>query len=392
MGTLQKVTQVGLDCHRSFSRVTALDADLGVVCRMRLSHRDRTEMRKELDRFASGIPVVLESSFGWGWMADELAAAGLVPRLANATKVACWRSVRRAAKSDRLDSDLLAELPSQIPPWWEVWLAPPAVREQREWLRHRVSLVKLQTALKNRVHATLHRHGVLHDHADLFGRQGRQFLQLLIAEPSPKCRNICTAPLPASARFTLKATLQLFDQVRRQIAQVTRELRRQVSHSAAGERLRTIPGIGWVLAYTILAEVGDINRFRSAKHLCAYSLLVPRAWDTSEEERDAEPRGRHIGFMGRRMLKWAFIEAAHSAIRCGGRPRAIYDRRTDGGKRDRNRGIIAVAHDLCRTAYVVWKREVVYSQTPPPRPGSQRRHSRTRSVKGQPDLAMVVAG
>jgi transposase len=371
--------------------VTARDKDNAIVQRFRLNHQDRNGMRKSLATLPPGTPVVLESSFGWGWMADELIQAGLAPRLANARKVAWWRSVRGLAKSNRMDSDLLSELPSQNPPWWEVWLAPPVVRQQREWMRHRMALVQQQTALKNRIHAVLHRYGVLHNFADLFGIQGRRFLQLLIVERSIKSSEADLEILPASARTTIKNTLQLLDHVRRHIAQVTRELRHQVSRSAAGERLRTIPGIGWVLAYTILAEVGDIRRFGSAKQLCSYSLLAPIAWDSGEEDPEATPLGRHVGFIGRRTLKWAFIEAAHSAVRSGGRFREIYDRRTNGGKKDRNRGLIAVAHELCRVAYVTWTKEVDYMETPPPRPGSRSRRSFSRSVKGQPDVAMVVA-
>ncbi len=111
--------------------------------------------------------------------------------------------------------------------------------------------------------------------------------------------------------------------------------------------------------------------------------------------------GRHVGHVGRRTLKWAWIEAAHGAVRKGGRFREIFDRRTDGGKRDRNRGYIAVAHELCRIAYVLWKKEVDYNPARPARPGSQKKSKkktmkktksqRSRPGKGQPDRPMVVA-
>ncbi len=95
--------------------------------------------------------MVLEGTFGWGWISDELAAAGLNPHLASSGKVAGWRQARGIAKSNRTDADLLSELWSERQRWWEVWLAPPAVRQQREWLRYRMTLVRLQTGLKNRI-------------------------------------------------------------------------------------------------------------------------------------------------------------------------------------------------------------------------------------------------
>ncbi len=387
-----KVAQIGLDSHRTFSSVTARDGTGRVGWRKRLEHADRRQLREELKTWPKGTPVVLEGTFGWGWLSDELSAAGLEPHLASSKKIAAWRDARGLAKSNRTDADLLSELWNQQPRWWEVWLAPPEVRSQREWLRYRMTLVKLQTGLKNRIHAILHRHGIVHGVSDLFGTSGRRFLSLLVVPGE--------ATLPNSTRAMLKGYLQLLDQLRRQIAQVTRELRGQITRTPAGERLRTLPGIDYILGYTILAEVGRIERFRSAKNMASYSLLAPRAYDSGEDDGEA-PKGRHVGHAGRRTLKWAWIEAAHGAVRQGGRFREIFDRRTNGGTRDRNRGYIAVGHELCRTAYVLWKKEVDYQETPPPRPGHGKPHrSRRCATKvtsgpsrpgtGQPDRPMVV--
>jgi transposase len=387
-----RVARIGLDCHRTFSTATARAAQGKIVWRKRLEHGDRRPLRRELGTWPKGAPVVLEGTFGWGWMSDELSAAGLEPHLASSKKVAAWRDARGLAKSNRTDADLLSELWTQEPRWWEVWLAPREVRSQREWLRYRMTLVRLQTGLKNRIHAVMHRHGIAHGESDLFGARGRRFLNLLVAPED--------ATLPPSARATLKGYLQLLDHVRRQIAAVTREVRRQISRTPAGERLRTLPGIDYVLAYTILAEVGRIERFRSAKHLASYSLLAPRAYDSGEDDGEA-PKGRHIGHAGRRTLQWAWIEAAHGAVRKGGRFREIFDRRTDGGKRDRNRGYIAVGHELCRIAYTLWDKEMDYTDTPPPRPRRRqpgralRRATKVTAVRsrpgtGQPDRPMVA--
>jgi len=294
-----KVSQIGLDCHRRFSKASARDSQGQMVWRKRLEHRDREVLRREL----------------------------------------------------------------------------------REWLRYRMTLVRLQTSLKNRVHAVLHRHGVMHDYSDLFAPQGRRFLILLVGSPE--------APLSKSGRATLKGYRQLLEHLRRQIAQATLQFRRHLVRTPAGRRLRTLPGISWILAYTILAEVGHLERFGSAKHLASYSLLAPRANETGEDDGQA-PIGRHVGHVGRRTLKWAWIEAAHSAIRCDARLRGIYNRRTNNGQRDRNRGVIAVAHELCRVAYAVWKKEVDYTEDPPRRPGAQSPAKTSRPGTGQPDVAMVA--
>ena len=176
--------------------------------------------------------------------------------------------------------------------------------------------------------------------------------------------------------------------MRRQIAQATRVFRRTVRRDPVAERLRRLPGIAYVLAYTLLAEIGRIERFPNYKHLASYSLLAPRAYDSGEPE-DGPPQGRHVGYAGRRTLKWAFIEAARGAVRHGGRWRQMYDRRTDGGQRNRNRGYIAVARELAHLVDIVWRKDVAYMEEPPPRPGLRRRTKRTRPGTGQPVAAMV---
>ena len=71
-------------------------------------------------------------------------------------------------------------------------------------------------------------------------------------------------------------------------------------------------------------------------------------------------------------MKWAFIEAAHGAVRHGGRFRAMFDRVTKGGTKDRNRGYIRVARELVKVVTAVWKNGTTYQETPPRRPGSGR--------------------
>ena len=372
MGQDRKITQVGWDCHRRFSQVSLRSGSGAIMERRRIEHADRERMRETLRSWPRGTPVTLEGTFGWGWASDELAQAGLEPHLASSRKLAAWREARGLAKSNRLDADLLSGLMSEPERWWEVWLAPRSVRDQRELLRYRMALVQTQTAFKNRMHAILHRYGILHDFADLFGRDGRRFLQRLA--------NAKSGPLRESGQITLKGELQLLDHLRRQIAEATRLFRRRVRGSAVALRLKTLPGISWILAYMLEAEIGDIARFKSSKHLVSYSLLAPRADDTGYDD-GARPLGRHVGFAGRRTLKWAFIEAAHAAVIKDARMREFFNRRTEQGRKDRNRGYIAVARRLAVSAFVVWKKEQDYNPTPPARPGQRPRVQTPRQAR-----------
>ena len=383
METQGKVTRIGMDIHRTFSRVSARDDAQRIVWRRRLEHCDRLPLRAELARWPAGTPVVLEGSFGWSWLADELAEAHLQPHLASSRKVARWRDLHGLAKSNRTDADLLSLLGFEPPRLWEVWLPPPEVRQQRETLRYRMTLVQTQTAFKNRIHAILHRHGLFPEMRKLFTAQGRRWLQQLVPAQAKG--------LPASARGALKGYLQVLDHLRLQIARVTRTFRRQLQADPTAQRLCTLPGVKWILAYTLRAEIGRIERFRSARHLVSYSLLAPRANDSGEED-DAPPQGRHVGHYGRRTLKWAYLEAAHTAIYKDTGLRAWFDQYTHGGRDNRNRGYIGVARRLCQRSYVIWKKEIDYQSEPPPRPGTRPRRSQVvRPVQGQPAAPLVPA-
>jgi len=136
---IQSVTQMGMDCHRRFSTVTGRDAEGRIVWRERVEHADRLKLREALQAWPAGTPGLLEATFGWSWMCDELAGAQLKPHLASSGKLAAWRKARGLAKSNRLDADLISQLPMRSSErWWEVWLAPREVRDQREWMRHRI--------------------------------------------------------------------------------------------------------------------------------------------------------------------------------------------------------------------------------------------------------------
>jgi transposase len=388
MELFEKVTQVGLDVHRKFSMASLHDASGNILARQRLEHDDLTKLDQRVACWPAGTPVVLEATFGWGWMSDRLLANKMNPHLAASRKTAAWREGLGLAKSNKIDADLLARLWDEkriikhgiVQHWWEVWLAPQQVRDQRELLRHRMALVRMQTALKNRIHATLHRHGILCQESDLFGVQGRRFLSLLLNDEQA---------LRETARLTLKEDLILLDQLRRLIARATRQFRGQLRRSEEGQRLMTLPGVSTVLGYTILAEIGRIERFPKAGCLARYSLLAPQA-DDSGEPRAGKPIGRHLGHDGRTTLQWAWIEAAHGAVRKSARLRCIFDRYTNNGKENRNRGYIKVASQMCSIGYAMWKKQTDYQEVLPTRPGSKQRKSLSRPGTGQPFHPMAT--
>lgn len=371
---------LGWDIHRKFSKVSVQEmtseGQIGVVERARLEHLDRHAMREWLARVPAGTPVALEAAFGWPWIADLLEEAGLEPRLGHPPAIKVL--AQHEAKGDRCDADRLAkfQLRGILP---ESYLAPPEVRQRRERTRYRIALVRLHTGVKNRIQAILHRLGILHSFSDLFGKSGRAFLEKL--------------DLPEASRAVLAGYLRLLDHLREEVAEVETWMRRNLKEDEVVRRLKTIPGIGLILAHVIRAEIGEIERFPSHRHLCSYGGLAPLSDDSADRHgrRHCSPACNHT-------LRWALIEAATGVLATKGlkawRLRRLYGRLTGGGRYNKNQAKVAVARELMKLIYIVWTKGEPYTDTPPLRPGSRteyrqanpsRKKGRTAKTTLRPD-------
>jgi transposase len=207
------------------------------------------------------LPVrgVVESMTGARFVHDRLEELGWDVLIADAAKVKGLAPL--ACKTDKIDARVLAVLSHRdlVP---EIWLPDPRVRRERELARFRLHLVKHRSMLKHRIHATLISFGHPCPVTDLFGVAGRELLDRLA--------------IPQPWRGTVDASLRLIDDLDRQIDAINRELRASGADHPYVPLLLTVPGIGWVLAFTIAAEIGDIHRFPSPKKLCGYTGLCPR--------------------------------------------------------------------------------------------------------------------
>ena len=308
----KNVASAGVDVHYKFSTVAFVSDSGRTVERWRLDHPDRAALAEMLAYWPE-VPTVMEASFGWGWLSDLMAERGIDVHLSNCGKVDQMRKARGWVKTNNKDADLLGLLPMEVTNWWEVWRAPAAVRDHREWMRHRADLVELQTMTKNRIHSIFHRHGIFYDFSDLFGGGGRAFLTELAAG-----RDRQSAYLSAGAMEALRGDLRVLETLRGELARIAVALRKELERTELVRWLISVSGFGLILAHVVAAEVGELGRFRSSRALASYSLLAPRSFDTGDPTPGRAPLGRHLGQRGNRTLKWAFIEAAHGAVRHGG--------------------------------------------------------------------------
>jgi transposase len=289
------VHHVGLDLSRR--RVDVCVLDEGGEYRQELW---ATPDRDGLARLAAkvggpgtSVQAVIESMTGARFVHDQLELAGWDVELADAHKVKGLAPL--ACKTDRIDAWVLAELSRRdlVP---AIWLPTPGVRAGRERARWRMHLVKHRTALKNRIHSTLMTWGVPCPVSDLFATGGRRLLDKL-ALPEPWSTDVCCA-------------LEVIDHLDDQIDACEQALRAEGADHRYVPLLTTIPGIGWVLGYTIAVEIGDIDRFATPKKLCGYSGLCPRVEQSGDRDRRG-PLTKH----GPRYLRWALIEAVTHAAR-----------------------------------------------------------------------------
>jgi transposase len=310
-------------------------ADAGELIGRGASPPDRdglAHLVHEVDREHGGpVLAAIESMTGARFVHDQLELAGWDVRIADAQRAKGLAPL--ACKTDRIDAWVLAELARRdlVP---EIWLPGAEVRGERERARFRLHLVHKRTSLKNRVHAILFQHGLRAPIDDLFGVGGRRFLE--------RCE------LPEPWRSSVTASLYLIDVLEEQISGIERDLRRLASEHRYLRLLMSAPGIGWVLGYTIAAEIGEIERFRTPAKLISYTGLCPRVHQSGELDR----RGA-LSKHGPPYLRWALIEAAHNAIRCYPPYRRLADRQRArlGRQRGGTVAAITIARKLAEASW-----------------------------------------
>lgn len=284
---------IGVDLHRKRSQLAALDADGAQLFNRSIPSRPDAFLRVFGELAPEPIEVAFEATVGWGWFADLRADAGVAAHMAHPLATRAIATAR--VKNDAIDARTLAHLlRTHLLP--EAWIAPPEVRGVRRLVRMRVSLVRIRSRLKCQVHALLAEHAVEVPMSDAFGRDGRRLLAEL--------------RLPELAQHRLEANLRLIDAVGTEIARAEAEISERFAGDTRIARLRAIPGIGPLIAATIVAEVWDVARFSGPDALCSWAGLTPRERSSAEHTR----RG-HISKQGSRWLRWICVEAATRAVR-----------------------------------------------------------------------------
>jgi transposase len=315
---------VGIDVHRKRSQVAVVTEDGQVQLNKNVVNGSEPFLRLIGD-LPAGTPVAFEAAFGWSWLADLLEDYGFDAHLVHPLRCKAIASAR--LKNDKVDAAILAQLlRADLLP--EAWIAPLAVRQLRALLRHRISLVRLGTSLRNRIHAVAADHGYDRP-ASYWTGPGRGWLAEL--------------DLPPSSREIITDCLAVIDGLAPLTDRIDGELHQHAKTGPRVKVLRTLPGVGEFTALVMLAEIGDISRFGSARKLASWAGLTPTVRGS-----DLTVRHGHISKQGSVWLRWVMNQAAQTAKRS---PQFAGTYSNIAKRRGKKIATIAISRKLLTRAY-----------------------------------------
>jgi len=334
---------MGIDLHKRYLFATVIDEAGREVEKARVENKRCSILAyiEQIKKIDEEISAVVEATSNSSKLYDELEEELRSISLANPLKTKAIASAR--IKSDKIDSRILALLlRSDLIP--KAHMPAKTTREIRELTRYHVSLTRVMTSLKNRVHAILVKYEInspiLSSASDIFGKIGTKELRSLSLSPNHS--------------RSLNGYLDLIEFIKNLLAILKKEIAGIANEDETCTLLKSIPGIGDFLAVLIKHEIDDINRFSSAAKLASYAGLIPSTYQSGDKTR----HGR-ITKQGNSNLRWALIEATQVAIVNSPYFRAHYEqiKRRAGVKS----AIVATSRRLLEIVYLVWtqKREYV---------------------------------
>lgn len=326
---------IGIDLHKEFMRSVVLNQDRKLINQQRLYCN---EERRIIEYFKNYRPfiVVIEAGSSYRWLYKLLEPLAERVILAHPGKL---RIIAESTKkTDTVDARLLAEFLAMdwIP---EAYVVTDEEHELRQLVRHRASLVRDLVRIKGRIKHFLGGHN-LHPGNKLYTEAGHKWLARL--------------KLPDQDRFILNQYSAELAKVGSLIGEVEKIIGDKVSGYKEIELLTTIRGVGLISAATVLAEIGNFARFRTADQLCSYAGLVPRVHQSGNRRWDG-----HITHEGPSELRHVLIESAWVAVRWDSKWREVYQQIAD--RRGKKIAIVAVARRLLITMFYLIRNQEKYS-------------------------------
>jgi len=284
------------------------------------------------DRLEDG--VVVESTFNWYWLVDGLNEHGYQARLANPAAMKQYNGLKNT--NDKTDTFFLTEL-SRLGILPEGFIYPKEERPVRDLLRRRLLLVKQRTA-----HILSFQNLVARERGEQISSNTIQKLW-----PNEVSRFFDDQRLVLMGQTNIEAIRFLSGQIK----QIEDVVLGEVELRPEYEKLTTVPGIGKILALTIMLETGEINRFKKVGNYTSYCRCV-KSSRTSNEKTKGENNRKN----GNRYLNWAYIEASNFMRRHCPEAKRWHQR-----KAARSQQVVAtkaLASKICKACYFIIKDQV----------------------------------
>ena len=304
----ERMYYIGIDVHRK-KCVTTIKGGTKQVLKRTSFDNDITGINGFIGMLRSDgyLPATAAcESTGNYWIVlhDTLEAAGIDTLLAHPHHLKII--TQTAYKNDKADSEKLAELcrHDMIP---ESFVVNAAQRDMRELTRSRLGLAGDTVAPRNRIHAIVARYPYKRPSCGLFTGGGLEWLQSL--------------SLSETDRLGVDTHLAKLVFLRGRIARYERRIAEIARDDPRARLIMTIPGIGYITAVTILAEIVDHGRFANAEKLVSYAGLSPKHHNSGETVRTGSITKR-----GSVWLRTAMVEAAFVAVRHDARIGARYQK------------------------------------------------------------------
>jgi len=326
----------GIDLHSNNCVVTVLDERDRTVYAKRLANDLGTVLAALRGCAGTMRGVAVESTYNWYWLVDGLMDQGHRIHLANTAAIQQYEGLKYT--DDHSDARWLAHI-LRLGVLPEGYIYPKEERAVRDLLRKRGQMVRQRTANLLSIQNLITRN------TGSSIRSNR--IKTLDAEQVDDL-------LPNSdLALAVKANLAMIQCADGQIDILERTVTDRIKLRAAFGFLKTVPGIGQILALTIMLETGEIKRFPTVGDYASYCRCVG-----SQKLSNGKKKGSGNTKNGNKYLAWAFVEAANFAIRYNARIKSFYQR-----KKAKSHGVVAikaVAHKLCRACYYIVKDQVPF--------------------------------
>ncbi len=329
----------GLDLHSTNTYIGIMDKEFKRVFGKRVFNH-LPLIIKTLEPFQDKLKgIVVESTFNWYWLIDGLMDAGYhCVHLANPSAMKQYEGIKHT--DDQHDAFFLAQmLILGILP--QGYIYPKKDRPVRDLARKRLFLVRHKTSHILSLQSLITRCCGQRVSANEIRKFTVTDIQQLLAEEH----------IVLSARANLETIVFLRQQIRR----LEKAITKKVKLNKAFQQLLTVPGIGLILAMTIMLEVGDIGRFAEVGNFASYCRCV-----SSKRLSDGKSKGRGNRKNGNRYLSWAFTEAAHLSRRYNERFRSYYNRKL--AQANTSLATKALSNKLARICYYIMRDQVPFRE------------------------------